>query len=367
MKLGIVVDKDPQRRCSEDIGVVRAIDADHTFVIGRVPNADLIVNDPHVNRKNCGIALQEEGWVVRDYGSTNGVWINGARIEDEHVIQPGDCLHYGRDPDFSSGSIVLRFVVVDPLGSLLRIGDWILLGASARATPQAAPAFRVRGGLQRGWLVTTSAQTPQSSAEDRDVALWARSAGSRDALPAVVDSFVGKRSVHRVFDVADHIDVDRFAVRAAPASSTVAVRVALDLARAISTVFDDSHRQQTSRLRAGVTFDGRVILLPRATPFIAHTDLPEPETEPLVALLAAMQPQHAQLRALAHPERWRLPFPEFDEGLRRVAHETGVASDDELAGVVRGLFPEEFRAAVELHEQLETLDDAAVDRLIAAK
>ena len=141
------------------------------------------------------------------------------------------------------------------------------------------------------------------------------------------------------------------------------VRIGLDVARALATVFDDTHRAVRA-IRAGVTFDGRVVVLPGAQPFHPEGRADDVDTTPLVEILAALQPQHRPLRALAWPERWRLPFTTLDEGLRGVGHDTGVASDEELSAVVRGLFADEHRASQELHEQLETLDDAAVDRLL---
>jgi pSer/pThr/pTyr-binding forkhead associated (FHA) protein len=35
------------------------------------------------------------GWFVADLGSTNGVTVNGARIEQAHALRPGDRIELG--------------------------------------------------------------------------------------------------------------------------------------------------------------------------------------------------------------------------------------------------------------------------------
>ena len=40
---------------------------------------------------------QGEVWVLRDLGSTNGTWVNGARLKGDRVLAPNDVLRFGSD------------------------------------------------------------------------------------------------------------------------------------------------------------------------------------------------------------------------------------------------------------------------------
>ena len=52
---------------------------DRPVVIGRGRECDLIVDDPAVSRRHAEVAWVDGGWVVRDLGSTNGIWLDGTR------------------------------------------------------------------------------------------------------------------------------------------------------------------------------------------------------------------------------------------------------------------------------------------------
>lgn len=56
------------------------IDKDQ-FIIGRVPGADLLLPSPRLSRHHVSIAVSETEITVMDLDSSNGTFINGARIE----------------------------------------------------------------------------------------------------------------------------------------------------------------------------------------------------------------------------------------------------------------------------------------------
>lgn len=60
--------------------------------IGRNPdNNDIVINDAKVSRSHLQIIQDDHGnYSVVDLGSTNGTFVNGTRITDEMVLQPGD-------------------------------------------------------------------------------------------------------------------------------------------------------------------------------------------------------------------------------------------------------------------------------------
>jgi pSer/pThr/pTyr-binding forkhead associated (FHA) protein len=66
-----------------------------TAVIGRDPQASVsFPTDPTTSRRHATIEWDGTAWVLRDQGSTNGSFVNGARVT-EHVLQPGDLIRIG--------------------------------------------------------------------------------------------------------------------------------------------------------------------------------------------------------------------------------------------------------------------------------
>src|SRR2546423_1779886 len=63
-------------------------------LIGRHEECDIQLNSRKVSRKHCCVAQVEDYFVVRDLGSTNGVRINGVRVQ-EGTMRPGDELTIG--------------------------------------------------------------------------------------------------------------------------------------------------------------------------------------------------------------------------------------------------------------------------------
>ena len=54
---------------------------DQTFTIGRLPDCSLVLPGDKVSRVHCFIARSGERWMVFDKGSSNGTYLNGARVE----------------------------------------------------------------------------------------------------------------------------------------------------------------------------------------------------------------------------------------------------------------------------------------------
>ena len=63
-------------------------------LIGRHEECDIQLNSRKVSRKHCCVAQVNDYFVVRDLGSTNGVRINGVRVQ-EGTLKPGDELMIG--------------------------------------------------------------------------------------------------------------------------------------------------------------------------------------------------------------------------------------------------------------------------------
>jgi hypothetical protein len=63
-------------------------------MIGRSRDCDLTLDDPNVSRRHAELRNEDGHWVVADLGSTNGVKVNGRRVE-QVALQPGDELALG--------------------------------------------------------------------------------------------------------------------------------------------------------------------------------------------------------------------------------------------------------------------------------
>jgi Protein of unknown function (DUF3662)/FHA domain len=64
-------------------------------VIGRSRDADVVVDDPNVSRRHAEVRPSGGSWIVRDLGSTNGVKVNGRRIQGPQSLRPGDTIELG--------------------------------------------------------------------------------------------------------------------------------------------------------------------------------------------------------------------------------------------------------------------------------
>ncbi len=76
-------------------GKIYNLESGHKLIVGRQSTNDIIVNDEQVSRKHAQIELLSGGAVVTDLGSSNGTYVNGARITSPVTLQPGDNLQVG--------------------------------------------------------------------------------------------------------------------------------------------------------------------------------------------------------------------------------------------------------------------------------
>lgn len=69
---------------------------DEQITIGRAPDSTLIIDDDYASSRHARIYPAEGSWVVEDLGSTNGTWIDRARITSPTVLPVGAPLRIGR-------------------------------------------------------------------------------------------------------------------------------------------------------------------------------------------------------------------------------------------------------------------------------
>ncbi len=64
-------------------------------VIGRVPPADMVIDDSQISRKHCRVSLLLDEVYVADLGSSNGTMVDGKRITRTHLLPAGARLQVG--------------------------------------------------------------------------------------------------------------------------------------------------------------------------------------------------------------------------------------------------------------------------------
>jgi hypothetical protein len=64
-------------------------------VLGRSRECDVVIDDANVSRKHAEVRPSGGSWIVKDLGSTNGVKVNGRRIDGAQSLKPGDRIELG--------------------------------------------------------------------------------------------------------------------------------------------------------------------------------------------------------------------------------------------------------------------------------
>ena len=80
---------------SLDTGLVRVLDST-AVTLGRGPQNDLALDaDDFASARHARIEPRRDGVWVEDIGSTNGTYVNGARISKARVLRNGDVIRVG--------------------------------------------------------------------------------------------------------------------------------------------------------------------------------------------------------------------------------------------------------------------------------
>jgi membrane peptidoglycan carboxypeptidase len=157
------------------------------YRIGRDPGSDIVIDHGAVSRRHALLERRGGSWLLRDNGSTNGLWWQGRRVR-ELVLRDGDRVRFGPEP--AAGLPEFTFVQHPRpwLPRLLTLPALAVAGISAGGLLLLALSFLslpIRGSLAtvRGPLVLYDRQDrPIASADDRRHRELAR----LDAYPRVL-------------------------------------------------------------------------------------------------------------------------------------------------------------------------------------
>src|SRR6185503_18555939 len=112
-----------------------------TTIVGRVHDEDeLLILDATISRRHASLSLRGEQWVITDFGSSNGTYIEGVKIEGEAPLRDGERLRFGDVKFFFlDGVTAPPDVDTSSLGGFtMRLGGAVLPGRSV-APPAAKP------------------------------------------------------------------------------------------------------------------------------------------------------------------------------------------------------------------------------------
>ncbi|MBL8793493.1 MAG: FHA domain-containing protein [Planctomycetia bacterium] len=59
------------------------------MTLGRRESCDICLRFPNVSGQHCEVSCQDGMWYIRDLGSTNGIKVNGERVQQK-LLRPGD-------------------------------------------------------------------------------------------------------------------------------------------------------------------------------------------------------------------------------------------------------------------------------------
>ena len=87
---------DPRRGTAKlRIGGRSAVLGSKGALIGRSRDCDIRLDDVNISRHHAEVRPSGANWTVRDLGSTNGVKVNGVRIDAAQSLRSGDTLELG--------------------------------------------------------------------------------------------------------------------------------------------------------------------------------------------------------------------------------------------------------------------------------
>jgi pSer/pThr/pTyr-binding forkhead associated (FHA) protein len=79
-----------------DAGRCYPLGRNQKLTVGRGVENAICLNDAQVSRSHCEIAYSGNRVVVSDVGSGSVTFVNGAQLQGEHSLEPGDIIAVGQ-------------------------------------------------------------------------------------------------------------------------------------------------------------------------------------------------------------------------------------------------------------------------------
>jgi serine phosphatase RsbU (regulator of sigma subunit)/pSer/pThr/pTyr-binding forkhead associated (FHA) protein len=147
------------------------------FLIGRNPENHLILRDSRVSRTHASIVIEDGEYVLKDCGSSHGLYVNGKRVS-RHALRTSDKIEFGAQDSYA-------IVFALDGAELKRLIEQV--GAAGAAPRGVHPLPGVGGNLAKLRAILDLARTMQSSLSIDDV------------LASVVDAALAVTGAERGF------------------------------------------------------------------------------------------------------------------------------------------------------------------------
>jgi predicted component of type VI protein secretion system len=190
----------PVRLVALDEGADIPLDRE-MLVVGRHPQCDARLDSIRVSRRHCCMTPDHGEIIVKDLGSTNGIRINGQRVEKGR-LRPGDELSIAH----------IRYRFEDGQGQELTLAEPLAERNGAHSSHPHAPSFRIRAGSQTpaGGHAILPHGLIANGPNDEDNPL---AAAVREMLPAMMPAGVAEKCrIQVIVQMPHEVDAEHASV-----------------------------------------------------------------------------------------------------------------------------------------------------------
>jgi adenylate cyclase len=183
-------------------------------VVGRAPTSDIPVFDPTISRRHAELVTEDGGVRVRDLGSSNGTFLNGARIENGKV-SVGDTVTFGKVAFKLQNVVAAGAPAAGHPGPATPAGATIVRQLPVRNTP--GTAFEAIKSAEHSAVATEAEKNQQKLSILLEVAKGLGQAADTEGILGKIVEYAYKI-----------LTVDRVAIQLMDDSGTLQTKIARD-------------------------------------------------------------------------------------------------------------------------------------------